>query len=110
MEGRLILDPVNRVIRSPRRKIGRNERLVGPACMALDYGITPSYLALGIAALLCYASPDDPESTYLQAALRQHGLVHVLGNTAGVDLARYAALLDLVQGALRHLSPSEEAR
>jgi mannitol-1-phosphate 5-dehydrogenase len=103
VEGRLILDPVSRVIRSPRRKIGRNERLVGPACMALDYGITPRYLALGIAALLRYASADDAESIDLQNALQAHGLAYVLETVAGVDLQKYGALLDLVQGQMQNV-------
>jgi mannitol-1-phosphate 5-dehydrogenase len=103
VQGRLILDPVSRVIRSPRRKIGRNERLVGPACMALDYGITPRNLALGIAALLRYASADDAESIELQNALQKQGPAYVLQEVAEVDLQRHGALLELVQAAMRNL-------
>jgi mannitol-1-phosphate 5-dehydrogenase len=97
--GRLILDPVSRVIRSPWREIGRKERLIGPACMALDYGIQPVNLALGIAALLRYRSPDDPEAEELQLTLRERGLGHVLREVAGVDPAAYPALEGLIQAA-----------
>ena len=103
VQGRLILDPVSRVIRSPRRKVGRDERLVGPACMALDYGITPRNLALGIAALLRYASADDAESIELQNALQKQGPAYVLQEVAGVDLKRHGVLLELVQAAMQNL-------
>ncbi|MCR4427630.1 MAG: mannitol-1-phosphate 5-dehydrogenase, partial [Firmicutes bacterium] len=45
---RQIPDPVARVIRSPKRKLGRKERLLGPACMAIDYGLACGNLAMGI--------------------------------------------------------------
>ena len=96
----LIQDPVARVIRSPRRKIGRHERLTGPACLALDYGIEPRNLALGLAALLKYRAPDDPEAEEIQRLLKAHGLAYVLQEVAGVDLGTYKALLDLVQEAM----------
>jgi mannitol-1-phosphate 5-dehydrogenase len=101
--GRLISDPVSRVIRSPRRKIGRNERLIGPACMALDYGLEPRNLALGIAALLRYDAPEDAEAMDLCAALAQQGVAHVLETYAGLDLQRYGRLLTLVQEAQEEL-------
>ena len=101
--GKLIIDPVSRVIRSPLRKVGRNERLIGPACMALDYGLVPKNLALGIAALLCYRAPDDPEAEQLQHMLHQEGLTQVLRQAGGVDLEAYPALEDLVQAALEEL-------
>lgn len=101
--GKLILDPVSRVIRSPLRKIGCNERLIGPACMALDYGLVPRNLALGIAALLRYFSPDDPESEQLQYMLRQEGLAQVLRQAGGVDLEAYPTLEELIRAALEEL-------
>jgi mannitol-1-phosphate 5-dehydrogenase len=98
---RAIADPVARVIRSPRRKIGRHERLVGPACMALDYGLPAGRLALGIAALLLYHAPDDPEAVALRRALAERGLAETLREAAGVDPLAYPALIDLVDRALR---------
>jgi mannitol-1-phosphate 5-dehydrogenase len=103
VEGRLIQDAVSRVIRDPVRKLGRNERLVGPACMALDYGIMPHDLALGIAALLRYDSAEDQEALALQAMLRGHDLRYALHEVAGVDLQRHGALLELVRAASENL-------
>ncbi len=106
---RAISDPVARVIRSPRRKIGRHERLIGPACMALEYGIEPRCLALGIAALLRYHAPDDTESEDLQAMLRERGLEDTLRFVAGVDPSAQRALVELVQRADAELSHSRTA-
>ena len=94
---RAIEDPVWRVIRSPIRKIGRNERLIGPACMCLDYGIEPRHLATGIAALLRYRTDDDPESEQVQRTLRDSDLAGALSKLAGLDVTKYAHLIDLVQ-------------
>lgn len=102
----LILDPVSRVVRSPRRKLGRDERLVGPACFCLDYGIQPMHLALGIAALLRYRSPADPESLELQRLLAERGPGGVLADVAGLDLARYSRLVALVREGLAALASS----
>ena len=81
----LIKDPVERVIRSPLRKLGRHERLVGPACLCVEYGMSPEYLGIGMAALLDYHAPDDPESERLQKALRQRGLAFVLSDLIGLE-------------------------
>lgn len=101
--GRAILDPIARVARSPRRKVGRQERLVGPACMALDYGIVPQHLALGIAALLSYRSATDPESLELSDAVRRRGAAGVLADAASLDLERYGELVPLVEAAMVRL-------
>ncbi len=93
---RAIADPVQRVIRSPLRKIGRNERLIGPACMCLDYGIEPRNLAAGIAALLRYHAHDDPESEEVQRTVREMGVAETLRKLAGLDIEQYRSLIDLV--------------
>ena len=36
-----IVDPLERNVRDPLRKLGRHDRLIGPACLALEYGIRP---------------------------------------------------------------------
>jgi len=91
--GRLIKDPVARVIRSPLRKLGRHERLVGPACYCLEYGFKLDNLGIGMAALLSYHAPDDPEADRLQEALKKQGLAYVLSDLVGVE-AEYARPLE----------------
>ncbi|MEP7359205.1 MAG: hypothetical protein ABI847_18280, partial [Anaerolineales bacterium] len=73
-QNRDIVDPLERQVRDPIRKLGRNDRLVGAACLALEYGIRPANLALGIAAALEYANPQDPAALKLQEILAAGGL------------------------------------
>jgi len=47
-----IVDPLERNTRDPLRKLGRHDRLIGPACLALEYGIRPWHLALAIGAVV----------------------------------------------------------
>jgi len=103
VEGRLILDPVARVCRSPRRKLGRQERLLGPACRAIDLGLEAVHLALGIAAALRYDAPDDPEAADVQALLHTGGVGAVLQQIGAVDAERLARLQPLVEQALAGL-------
>jgi mannitol-1-phosphate 5-dehydrogenase len=93
----LIQDPVARVIRSPLRKLGRHERLVGPACYCLEYGFKPEYLAVGMAALLRYHAPDDPEADRLQEALKAQGLEYVFRELVGVEAEYCGQLVSWVE-------------
>jgi len=80
-----IVDPVERQVRDPLRKLGRYDRLIGPACLALEYGIRPYALALAIAAALHYDNPHDPAAVKLQALLATDGLDAVLESVCGID-------------------------
>lgn len=87
-----IADPVERNVRDPIRKLSRHDRLIGPACLALEYGIRPDHLALAIVAALHYTNPQDPAAERLQRMLAQDGLDAVLRQVCGIepegDLAR----------------------
>ena len=73
-----IVDPVERNARDPLRKLGRHDRLVGPACLALEYGTRPFQLALAIAAALKYTNAQDPSAVGLQQMIAGEGLDVVL--------------------------------
>ncbi|MEO6623226.1 MAG: hypothetical protein ABIN37_00115 [Burkholderiaceae bacterium] len=84
-QNRDIVDPLERQVRDPIRKLGRNDRLVGAACLALEYGIRPDNLALGIAAALEYASPQDPSAVKLQALIHSGGLEAVFEQVCCIE-------------------------
>ena len=90
-------DNIYRVAADPVRKLGRNDRLVGPALLARKHGIWPSHIIESIAAALLYSDPQDPSATYLQAEIDRVGVeatVRALGGfTAAED--------DLVQAIVR---------
>ncbi|MDD3925890.1 MAG: mannitol-1-phosphate 5-dehydrogenase [bacterium] len=75
---RKLRDTVLRVGRDPRRKLASMDRLVGAARMAEECGISPHYIAGGIAAALCFAHPSDPSAVALQQEIADKGAGAVL--------------------------------
>ena len=80
-----IADTVERQVRDPLRKLGRHDRLVGPACLALEYQIRPFHIALAIAAALKYANAQDPSAVRLQQMIAGDGLDGVLKQVCGIE-------------------------
>ena len=80
-----IVDPIERNARDPLRKLGRNDRLVGPACLAIECGISPRALSIGIGAALHYYNEADPTAVRLQSMLRDQGPVDVIRTVCGLD-------------------------
>ena len=50
----MIPDPLERNAAAPKRKLGRHDRLIGPAMMAADFGLDPAPLLPAIIAALHY--------------------------------------------------------
>ncbi|KAJ6481198.1 mannitol-1-phosphate 5-dehydrogenase [Mycena vitilis] len=69
-----VKDDVVRVGRQPLRKLGRGDRLVGPARMCTEYGIEVRHLANGIAAALWYENEEDEQSVEMRKAIADKGL------------------------------------
>ena len=82
---REIVDPIERCARDPIRKLARNDRLTGPACLAISEGIRPVALSHAIAAALCYDHPGDESARKLQAMIAEEGLAEALRRVCGID-------------------------
>jgi len=67
-------DEVIRVARSPIRKIGFNERLVGPARHLVEMGKEVEYLSIATATAFLYNNSQDEESVEIQNAIATLGL------------------------------------
>jgi mannitol-1-phosphate 5-dehydrogenase len=80
-----IVDPVERNGRDPLRKLSRNDRLVGPACLALEYGIRPEAFSQAIAAGYHYVSPGDPASLIIQKLIREVGIREAVSRVSGIE-------------------------
>ncbi len=80
-----IVDPIERNARDPIRKLGRHDRLVGPACLALECGVQPKALSRAIAAAFHYDHPADPSALRLQGLIRNLGLPAVLQQVCEID-------------------------
>jgi len=78
-------DTIFRVGRDPIRKLGPNDRLVGGAKTAYQYGIVPDNLSLAVAAALSYDHPDDAEAEKLQEKIEKEGLDRVLEDVCQVE-------------------------
>lgn len=71
-------DEVTRIGRSPIRKLGPSDRLVGPATQSLNYGIRPEHLCIGIAATLLFDHQADEEAATIQKTIQEKGLAETI--------------------------------
>ncbi len=88
-------DPVVRVVREPKRKLAANDRLVKPALLALEVGVTPAYLATAIAAALLYDNAEDPQAVEIANTFKEEGLDSVLADVC--DLSADSQLAQLIK-------------
>lgn len=79
-----IHDEVTRVGREPIRKLGPQERLIGPARMARDLGLPADALLRGAAAALHFRSAEDSQAQEMQAALERDGLAATVAALTGL--------------------------
>ena len=80
-------DTIARCGRDSIRKLGRRDRLVGSALLALEYGQRPDMLVRGIVAALRYDNPEDPKAVELQNRLTREGVDAVLEGVCGLSKA-----------------------
>jgi mannitol-1-phosphate 5-dehydrogenase len=71
-------DEVTRIGRSPIRKLGPSDRLVGPAVQSLNYGIIPEHLCIGIAAAFLFNDEKDDEAVRIQKNIKEKGLAETI--------------------------------
>lgn len=82
-----IIDDVQRVGRSPIRKLGKNDRLIAPALEYMSlFNKVPTHLVEVMAAALKFYSEEDPESISLQKQIQEKGIRNTLSEIAGLDI------------------------
>lgn len=69
-----IKDDVARVGRDPLRKLGPEDRLVGPTLMCKGFDLPHHNLLKGISAALCYSNREDPQCKQLEEKIREKGM------------------------------------
>lgn len=84
-ENASVSDPIARVGRDPRRKLGANERLVGAARLAQRSGVLPDKLALATAAALCFCNSADPSCCELDRRIENSGVEAALAEYCGLS-------------------------
>lgn len=80
-----IKDPIARVVRDPLRKLGPYDRLLGPARLAVEYGLPRANIVKGIAAALRYRSPEDSQSLKLAEMIETQGLAATVREICGLE-------------------------
>ena len=90
---RRIVDMLERNSRDPIRKLGPEDRMVGPAKLAIEYGIEPVNLATVIAAAIFYDHPADPIAQELKAKINSQGIDAVLNDVCGLKSTETLAML-----------------
>ena len=90
-------DTVARVGKDPIRKLRPDDRLIGGAKLALEYGIKPENFVRGIKSAMSYDNPEDKEAVELQRMLKEKGLDTVLKEVCGLDEKGDRLLFQLVR-------------
>jgi len=90
---RALGDTIARVGGDPVRKLGRRDRLVGAALVALGEGVQPDVLVDGIVAGLRFAPDGDPSAARVQALLAEGGVDRVLTEVCGLAADEPLAVL-----------------
>lgn len=80
-----IVDPLERQVIDPLRKLGRHDRLVGAALVALAEGIRPDSVAIGIAAALRFRNQNDPSAMKLAELIADTGEAAALAQIGEID-------------------------
>ncbi|MEK8127247.1 mannitol-1-phosphate 5-dehydrogenase [Paenibacillus filicis] len=79
-----LTDEVERVGRSPIRKLSPNDRLVRPALQAYELGLGTSQLTRAMAAALRFDPAGDTEAAELQAKLQTDGISQTITHYTGI--------------------------
>lgn len=80
-----IVDQITRHAKDPIRKLGPEDRLVGPARMALKHGIYPKTIIDTIAKALFFDYPEDDSAMKLKQMRITKGIPYVLKEVCKLD-------------------------
>ncbi|WP_124726757.1 mannitol-1-phosphate 5-dehydrogenase [Staphylospora marina] len=92
-------DEVTRIGRSPIRKLGPGDRLMGPAVQLLEHGMVPEHLSVGIAAALLFDHEEDEEAMRIRTLRAEKGLYKTIRQVTGVqpDSPLFARIIENVE-------------
>lgn len=85
LQDKNIVDYIERNARDPMRKLGHDDRLVGPALMCLSEGVKPEHISISIACALFYNETSDPSAIELQEIRKKYGIDGVLEQVCKID-------------------------
>lgn len=80
-----ITDTVARISRAPIRKLGANDRLVGPATQLEELGLPNDMIIKGIAAAFLFDVEEDEQSVELKKYVADHGIEEAVTHYTGLQ-------------------------
>ena len=80
-----IVDTVARISRAPIRKLGHEDRLVGPAVQCEEKGLKNEMLLKGIAAAFLFDVKEDEQSAELLAYVNENGIENAIEHYTGIE-------------------------
>ncbi|NLF37754.1 MAG: mannitol dehydrogenase, partial [Clostridiaceae bacterium] len=86
LQDETITDYIERNARDPIRKLSCDDRLIGPARMAIEYDILPCNLCIAIAAAIYYENAEDESSNTLKKMREIQGVDTVLDRVCKIDI------------------------
>ena len=98
-------DDVDRVCADPIRKLGHDERFIGPALLCLKYGMVPYFLSRGAAYLLMYVNEKDASAEEIQAYRKENGDEKTILKYCGLDrsIKDEDVLFQMILGQMKEL-------
>jgi mannitol-1-phosphate 5-dehydrogenase len=97
-----LVDEVTRVGREPLRKLGRNDRFIGPAADYVQYvGGVPEALLAAVGAALRFDVPEDSQSFELQQLLQRADAADIVDEVMGIQRGDelFEPLVEVVRAA-----------
>lgn len=77
--------PVSMVTRSPIRKLGATDRMVGPCVQCAEHGLPHDGLTKGVALILLLDSKEDEQAVELQKYIAEKGVSEALTHYSGIQ-------------------------
>jgi C_GCAxxG_C_C family probable redox protein len=85
IENPALQDRIERLGGDPERKLGRQDRLIGPALLARKHGIRPVHIIRGVATALCFDHPADPGAKRVRQLVETEGPEAALQRLCGLQ-------------------------
>lgn len=85
MTNPVLQDTLIRIGADPIRKLGREDRLVGPALMCRGNGILPYFLSKVIACAFLFDQPEDKACQEIKEYIKTHGIKETIANYCGLE-------------------------
>lgn len=79
-----VIDSCERVAREPVRKLSSNDRIVAAMNYAHELGTDASAYYKGIACVMAYDNPNDPQSMQVQKLIKEEGFLNALEKLTGI--------------------------